>query len=416
MRGIWRALRANPGTAAILSLGLAWGLFMHSMGWTQSSVYAQVRALASGTHPDRPLAVGDGGQGVGGRALLLGQGARARRPDPARLPRSRRDRREGARPRRGGHGPPVELGWLAHCTRSRPFSRMGSAASRARHVEAKVANTAAIVWALTLLGAVLPAIGLLFMVRWVAERIEPGYGAAAAITLGNWDDRDDVRLRVLRPHRVRRAGVRRLRPPVLRARGIAQAGAGRRRGPARRPRGLLRVPAGPAGHRPLRLRAGAGTPPAARRHLRRQPRSPARRRLCSTTSGRSGRLFASPTRMRWRCPGGAATRCSGLNSDGFFGITAPRPGAAVDLLLSGRGLLTLTPVLVMGLVGAAVMRRSGRRAEAWVIFAVAAVYFLYNMAYWQPLGGGTPGPPLPDPRASVPRGRPCPRLPPLPRR
>ena len=54
MRGIWRALRANPGTAAILSLGLAWGLFMHSMGWTQTSVYAQVRALASGnTQIDR---------------------------------------------------------------------------------------------------------------------------------------------------------------------------------------------------------------------------------------------------------------------------------------------------------------------------------------------------------------------------
>jgi hypothetical protein len=48
--------------------------------------------------------------------------------------------------------------------------------------------------------------------------------------------------------------------------------------------------------------------------------------------------------------------------------------------------------LVMGLVGAVLMRRRGRRAEAWVILAVAAVYFLYNSAYWQPLGGDTPGP------------------------
>ena len=69
-------------------------------------------------------------------------------------------------------------------TRSPPFQSYGFSRDRARHVEAKVANTTAIVWALTLLGAVLPAIGLLFMVRWVAERIEPGYGAAAAITLG----------------------------------------------------------------------------------------------------------------------------------------------------------------------------------------------------------------------------------------
>jgi hypothetical protein len=48
--------------------------------------------------------------------------------------------------------------------------------------------------------------------------------------------------------------------------------------------------------------------------------------------------------------------------------------------------------LVMGLVGAVLMRRRGQRAEAWVIFAVAAAFFLYNSAYWQPLGGDTPGP------------------------
>ena len=36
--------------------------------------------------------------------------------------------------------------------------------------------------------------------------------------------------------------------------------------------------------------------------------------------------------------------------------------------------------------------RRGWRAEATVIGAVAALYFLYNAGYWQPLGGGTPGP------------------------
>ena len=39
-------------------------------------------------------------------------------------------------------------------------------------------------------------------------------------------------------------------------------------------------------------------------------------------------------------PGRSGHAVLGLNSDGFFGITTPRPGAAVDLLLSGRGLLT----------------------------------------------------------------------------
>jgi hypothetical protein len=46
----------------------------------------------------------------------------------------------------------------------------------------------------------------------------------------------------------------------------------------------------------------------------------------------------------------------------------------------------------MGVVGAVLMSRRGRRAEATVIAAVAGLYFLYNAGYWQPLGGGTPGP------------------------
>jgi hypothetical protein len=38
------------------------------------------------------------------------------------------------------------------------------------------------------------------------------------------------------------------------------------------------------------------------------------------------------------------------------------------------------------------MYRRGRRVEALTIGAVALAYVLYNAAYWQPLGGGTPGP------------------------
>jgi hypothetical protein len=82
----------------------------------------------------------------------------------------------------------------------------------------------------------------------------------------------------------------------------------------------------------------------------------------------------------------------GLNSDGFFGIDLPRPDAAFDLLLASRGLLTLTPVLVMGIVGAVMMRRRGRPAEAAVIGATGIAYFLYNAGYWLPFGGGSPGP------------------------
>ena len=83
----------------------------------------------------------------------------------------------------------------------------------------------------------------------------------------------------------------------------------------------------------------------------------------------------------------------GLNDDGFFGITLPRLDAAIDLLLGGRGLLVLTPVVVDGgrrgacsCAAAATGPRRGRSS------ASAVAYFLYNIGYWQPYGGGTPGP------------------------
>jgi len=91
-------------------------------------------------------------------------------------------------------------------------------------------------------------------------------------------------------------------------------------------------------------------------------------------------------------PGASGHDVLGLNSTGFFGITVPRADSAIDLLLSGRGLLVLTPILIMAVVGVFAMRRDGHRAEANTILAVAAVYFIYNSGYWLPFGGGTPGP------------------------
>src|SRR5438309_9299180 len=47
-RRMGRAPRGRRGIAAILALGVAWGLTMHSLGWAQSSYYAQGRAMANG--------------------------------------------------------------------------------------------------------------------------------------------------------------------------------------------------------------------------------------------------------------------------------------------------------------------------------------------------------------------------------
>jgi hypothetical protein len=82
----------------------------------------------------------------------------------------------------------------------------------------------------------------------------------------------------------------------------------------------------------------------------------------------------------------------GLNSSGFFGITMPDGRAALELLLSPRGMLALTPVIALGVVGTVLLYRRGRRAEALTIGGVALAFLVYDAGYWLPFGGGSPGP------------------------
>ncbi len=62
------------------------------------------------------------------------------------------------------------------------------------------------------------------------------------------------------------------------------------------------------------------------------------------------------------------------------------------LLLDSRGLLTLSPVLVMGGLGTVALYRRGRRAEALAITAICLCYGLYDSGYFLPFGGGFEGP------------------------
>jgi hypothetical protein len=48
LRSATQAVRDRPGLAAVISLGVAWGLIVHSIGWTQTAHFAQVRAFAEG--------------------------------------------------------------------------------------------------------------------------------------------------------------------------------------------------------------------------------------------------------------------------------------------------------------------------------------------------------------------------------
>ncbi len=77
---------------------------------------------------------------------------------------------------------------------------------------------------------------------------------------------------------------------------------------------------------------------------------------------------------------------------GFFGISAPSLPVLGTLLFDSRGLLTLSPVLAMGALGIVLLYRRGFRAEALTIGGVCACYLVYNSGYYLPFGGGAPGP------------------------
>ena len=186
VRRIATGLRGRTGVAAIVALGIAWGLIMHSPGWAQSSYYAQVRALADGRaeidkwhwesqdvawidrHYYSVKAPGLAAFSLPAYLALDAVGAHGVSRDAAEVAA------------RSDHPRWTLLGYGV----KPPYEQFGYSSDRAERVWSDVESGTPIVWALTLFGAVIPAVLLLLLVRWVAERIEPGYGTAAAVTLG----------------------------------------------------------------------------------------------------------------------------------------------------------------------------------------------------------------------------------------
>jgi hypothetical protein len=91
-------------------------------------------------------------------------------------------------------------------------------------------------------------------------------------------------------------------------------------------------------------------------------------------------------------PGRSGHDVIGANSRGFFGLGAPSLHALVDLLLTAKGLLVLTPVWALAAWGLVVLWRRGARAEAAVAVAVTLLFVVYDSAYYLPFGGFNGGP------------------------
>jgi hypothetical protein len=333
------------GIAALVCVALAGATIIQTFSWNQTSHYALIRSIAHGTPKiNRYL------RQTGDKARYKGNWYSSRAPGLAFV----------TLPAYGAllaiHGPQI-----------------------ARHAKAQ-RGADEMVWALTLWGAVLPGLALLLLVRWMGEKFEPGYGTAAALTLG--------------------LGTLVLPLSTLLFSHVFTA--------------LLGF-----GAFALLMRERDGPPSLLKLFL-------AGLMIGYAITAEYPLLFAgvvlgvyvmSRAWREWKRPlvyaGAVAIGVIPLaiydkwafgswthvayadlprHQSGFFGIRPPSFETFVTLLFSSRGLLTLSPVLIMGGIGTVMLYKRGRRAEALVITAVVLAYLAYNSGYYLPFGGGTPGP------------------------
>ena len=389
--------RRRLGLASIAVLGLSWALIMQSLGWAQTSYFAFVKALNDGTAqiddyhwetrdkswtnghffsvkaPGLPVLL------VPPYAVLKAVGADDLARDAARTARE------------GGARQWTYRGLNIHA--------YGYDAERAVRVKALLADQAPMIWALGLLGTVLPTLLLLLLIRWLADRWRPGLGTATALSVGTgtivmtfavnlfahmlaafmafavfallWRERQSApRLPVLLGAGLLSGLVVVVEYPLALAGAIL--GVYGMLHPQALGRGLV-----PLASRGAVYAAGviAGVLPALAYN--------------QWAFGSIGTMSYDNAVDR---QGFTGHDTLGLNSGGFFGITMPDARVALELLISPRGLFALTPVVLMGVVGVVLLHRRGMKAEARTIAAIALAFFIYDTGYWLPFGGGSPGP------------------------
>jgi hypothetical protein len=391
LRQTLRSLRSRPGVAAVVTLGVAWGLVIHQIGWAQTAHFAQVRAFADGQANIDPWHWETNDKAwVDGHFYSVKSPGVAALTTPLYMAIKALDGEKLARAAVDNEQRTAHPKWRTDSVI--PLENYGYNVERGLRTQSIVEQETPIVWALTLLAAVIPGVLLLLGVRWAGDRFVPGYGTAAAITLGMATIVMTFAAEFF--SHVISAGLGFAAFLVLMS---------EREGPPRRSRVAL---AGLLAGLAVTFEFQTGLVGIVLFFYALSRRTDVLRRAAAYGGGAlTGALpmlafnlwaFGNPLKLAYgyavSFPGLSGHAKLGLNSHGFFGITAPRADSAADLLLAGRGLLVLTPIIVMCIAGVILMRRRGHRAEANVILAVAAVYFIYNSGYWLPFGGGTPGP------------------------
>ena len=244
-------------------------------------------------------------------------------------------------------------------------------------------------WLMGLWGAVLPALGLLVLVRSVAEKLAPGAGVVASATLA-FASLFLPFSSLFFSHVLAAFLVFAAFALLLDAHGTSW----RRTSAAGLLAGFGAVVEYPVGLLVLALAAYAAT------------RRPRLARGAAFAAGALAGLtplaaydvwaFGSPFHLSYV---GAVLHSGitghdvlGANSVGFFGVAGPQLTQGLQVLFGSRGLLTLGPVLALAPVGCVRLWNRGRRREAGFIAGVSILFLVYNAGYYSPLGGATPGP------------------------
>jgi hypothetical protein len=344
--------RRNIALAAILLVGFSYATLIQSFSWNQTSHYDLIRAL------DNDKTTIDAYQeNTGDKAFYKGHWYSARAPGLALFSLPFYDALKG----------------------------LGAEGFTDRHVAPPNHPGDEMIYLVGLWGSVLPGLVLLLLVGWVAEGFEPGYGAATAVILGLGTL--TLPLSTLLFSHVFSACLgfaafvllmrERAGPPNPWYIGVA---------------GLLLGYAGASEYPLFFCALVLGLYLISRRDTF-NPRGLALRVGPFVVGGLIGIVplllynhyaFHSWTHL--------AYSSIPRQQQGFFGISAPSLPVLATLLLDSRGLLTLSPVLIMGGVGIWLLYRRGLRAEALAIVGICVLYFGYNAGYYLPFGGGFMGP------------------------
>lgn len=256
------------------------------------------------------------------------------------------------------HGPPYSVPWPRAETQAMPYAAP---------------------WQVGLWGAALPFFLLLLLVRGAAERLVPGYGTIAAVTLGAGSlvgvfatlffDHELSALAGFGAFALLLRDRARLAPVAGLVAGFAVS--------VEFPLAIVAFVLAFYARRRIAYLGGVltGVLP-----------------LLAFNAWSTGKPWSLSYSRAVLVPGKTGHDVLGANARGFFGVDVPSLHALTELLVSGKGLLVLAPVWALAAAGLFALRKTSLRAEATVCLGVTALFLVYNAAYYLPFGGFNGGP------------------------